>query len=107
METVNYFAPAGSSQREIPSFRRSNGFAAVGAECRAVGEGVGIGDIHISSKFMVHGPAAADWLDFMLAGRLPPVGRLALAPMLNEQGRVIGDFSVARLTETRFQLTAS
>ena len=107
METVNYFAPAGSPPREIPSFRRSDGFAAVGAECRAVREGVGIGDIHTFSKFMVHGPAAADWLDFMLAGRLPPVGRLALAPMLNEQGGVIGDFSVARLTETRFQLTAS
>ena len=33
----------------------------------------------------------------LLTNRIPPAGRIALAPMLNEQGRLIGDFTVAAL----------
>ena len=71
------------------------------------GEGVGIGDIYTFSKLMVHGPGVASWLDGMLAGRLLTVGRMALAPMLNEQRGINGDFLVARLAEIRSQLTGS
>jgi dimethylglycine dehydrogenase len=38
---------------------------------------------------------------------MPGVGRIRLAPMLNEHGRLMGDLSVARLDEGRFWLTGS
>ena len=107
MEHVNYFAPAGEQPFEIPSFRRSNAFATVGEECRAVRTAVGINEIHNFSKFSVCGDGAEAWLDRIMAGRLPAIGKLTLCPLLSEQGRVIGDFTVSRPGRSNFQLTAS
>jgi len=106
MEHVNYFAPEGETPWEIPSFRRSNAFAAVGDECRAVRNGVGINEIHNFSKFAVRGEGAETWLDWIMAGRMPAEGRLTLCPMLSDTGRLIGDFTVSKLDKI-FQLTAS
>jgi dimethylglycine dehydrogenase len=107
MEHVNYFAPAGEPRFETPAFRRSNAFATVGAECRAVREAVGINEIHNFGKYLVEGPGAAAWLDRIMAGRLPAEGRLSLTPMLSPKGRIIGDFTVTNLGRDRFQLVAS
>ncbi|MGB1222636.1 MAG: hypothetical protein ACPHCN_00650, partial [Mycobacterium sp.] len=67
----------------------------VGAECKAVREGVGIIDISGFGKFSVTGPNSKDWLDKIFACRLPAPGKMALAPMLNERGKLIGDFTIA------------
>ncbi len=107
MEHVNYFAPEGEEPWEIPSFRRSNAFDAVAGECHAVRTAVGINEVHNFSKFEVSGPEAADWLDRIMAGRLPRTGRISLAPMLSPKGRLIGDFTLSRLDADLFQLTAS
>lgn len=107
LEVANYFAPEEAPLFETPSFRRSNAFDAVGAECRAVREGVGINEIANFAKYRVEGPGAAAWLDRIMAGRLPGEGRIALTPMLSPKGRVIGDFTVTRLGPQSFHLTAS
>jgi dimethylglycine dehydrogenase len=107
MEHVNYFAPEGEPTFETPSFRRSNAFDAVGAECRAVRERVGINEIHNFGKYAVEGPGAEAWLDRIMAGRLPREGRVALSPMLSPRGKVIGDFTISRLGPRSFRLTAS
>jgi dimethylglycine dehydrogenase len=39
-----------------------------------------------------------------MANRVPAVGRLALTPMLNERGRLIGDFTMCRVAEDIFFL---
>lgn len=107
LEIVNYFALDGEPRFETPSFRRSNAWDATKAEVRAVREGVGINETHNFSKFRVAGAAARDWLDRIMAGRIPHPGRLSLTPMLAPSGRLIGDFTVSCLSETEFQLTAS
>jgi dimethylglycine dehydrogenase len=107
MEHVNYFAPEGEPLYETPSFRRSNAFAATGEECRAVREGVGLNEIHNFGKYLVTGPGARAWLDWIMAGRIPRPSRVSLTPMLSPKGRIIGDFTVTCLAEDRFQLTAS
>ena len=107
MEAVNYFAPEGEPTFETPSFRRSNAFGPVGEECRAVRTAVGINEIHNFGKYEVTGPGAADWLDRIMAGRVPGVGRITLTPMLSPNGKLIGDFTISRLGPERFQLTAS
>ena len=107
LEHVNWFAPPGSEPAETPSFRRSNAFEVVAAECRAVRERVGLNEIHNFGKYEVSGPGAEGWLDRVMAGRMPRTGMLALNPMLSRKGRLIGDFTVARLADQRFQLTAS
>jgi len=107
MEHVNYFAPEGEPRLETPSFRRSNAFGAVAEECRAVRAAVGINEIHNFGKYEVAGPDAESWLNRIMANRMPREGRISLTPMLSPKGRLIGDFTVARLGPERFQLTAS
>jgi dimethylglycine dehydrogenase len=107
MEHVNYFAKPGEPLFETPSFRRSNAFATVAEECRAVREAVGLNEIHNFGKYLVEGPGAEAFLDRIMAGRIPKIGRLSLSPMLSPKGRIIGDFTITRLAEDRFQLTAS
>ena len=107
MEHVNYFAPKGEPLEEIPSFRRSNAFEATAAECRAVREAVGINEIHNFAKYEVSGSEAESWLNYIFANRMPGEGRIVLSPLLNARGKLIGDFTIARLGPERFQLTAS
>ena len=107
MEHVNYFAPEGEARFEEPSFRRSNAFAAVGAECRAVREAVGINEIHNFGKYLISGPNAVEWLDRIMANRVPKLGRMALTAMLSPKGKIIGDFTMMRLGVDKVQLTAS
>ena len=68
---------------------------------------VGINEIHNFGKYLVSGPGAEAWLDRIMAGRLPKLGRISLTPMLSPKGKLIGDFTVTRLSEESFQLTAS
>lgn len=107
LEVVNYFARSGEPALETPSFRRSDAFGATGREVRGVRTGVGINEVHNFGKYRVTGPRARDWLDRIMAGRLPRPGRLGLTPMLSPRGRLLGDFTVTCLDDDSFQLTAS
>jgi dimethylglycine dehydrogenase len=107
MEHVNYFAPAGEEPYEIPSFRRSNAFDTVAEECLAVRNAVGINEVHNFGKYEFGGPGALDYLDTIMAGKIPGPGRLSLNPMLSPKGRIIGDFTVAHVRPEIFQVTAS
>jgi len=40
------------------------------------------------SKYRVGGPAAREYLDALLACKLPPPGRMCLAPMLGRDGKL-------------------
>ena len=107
LEVVNYFATGDEPRYETPSFRRSNAFEATAREVKAVREAVGINETHNFGKYLVTGPNARAWLDRVMAGRVPQIGRLSLTPMLSHKGRLIGDFTISCLGEEAFQLTAS
>jgi len=107
LEVQNYFAQTGEPDFETSSFRRSNAWDAVRREVKAVRSGVGINEVHNFSKFLVSGTGARAWLDRIMAGRIPQVGRLSLTPMLSPKGKLIGDFTVSCIREGLFQLTAS
>ncbi len=102
LEHALWFAPKGTPAVEQATFRRSNAHAHVGAECRAVREGCGLIETSNYGKFEVTGPGCAAWLERVMTCRAPAVGRIALAPMLNERGRLIGDFTLCRLAEDHF-----
>ncbi len=55
---LNENHPEGERPREKWSFRRSNDFAFIGAECRNVSENVGLQDMSAFAKFEVSGPGA-------------------------------------------------
>ena len=98
---------SGEDRYETPSFRRSNAWEATAQEVKAVREAVGINEVQNFGKFLVKGAGARAWLDRIMAGRIPKVGRLSLTPMLAPSGRLIGDFTVSCLAEDEYQLTGS
>ncbi len=107
IEAVNYFALDGEPRFETPSFRRSNAWDATAQEVSAVRSAVGINEIHNFGKYFITGADARGWLDRIMAGRIPKQGRISLTPMLSVKGKLLGDFTVTCLSETKFQLTAS
>ncbi len=107
LEHALWFAPAGTDAKETPTFRRSNAHEPVGEECRAVRAGVGLLEIANYGKHEITGPGAEDWLNHLLAGRLPNLGKITLAPMLSPNGRLMGDFTVSRLGDDRFMIVGS
>ena len=107
LEVPNYFAQGDEPTFEQPTFRRSNAFDATAREVHAVRNAVGINEVQNFGKFAVSGRGARAWLDRIMAGRIPNVGRMSLTPMLSPKGRLLGDFTVSCLAEDNFQLTAS
>ncbi|MYZ48863.1 GcvT family protein [Propylenella binzhouense] len=94
--------------RERWSFRRSNHFGHVGAECRNVMEGVGLQDMTPFAKCVVSGPGAEAWLDGLLANRIPKaVGRIHLCHLLTKAGGVRSEFTVYRTGPESFYLVSA
>ena len=107
METPLWFAPPGEKAEDVVSFHRSNDFGPIGAECRAVREAVGVTEIANFAKYRIRGAGAEAWLLHMMTNTMPKAGRLILTPMLNPQGKLIGDFTVAKLAEGDFMMWGS
>ena len=105
LEQPLWFAPEGVVDEF--SWRRSTDFETVGEEAKNVRENVGIIDISGFAKYTVKGPGAENWLDGMLACRMPDAGRMVLAPMLKADGKLIGDFTLAKLGEGDFFIAGS
>jgi dimethylglycine dehydrogenase len=104
LEHALWFAPTEAEAVDQVSFRRSNAHPHIAQECTTVRDHVGLLEISNYGKFEVQGPAAAEWLSRIMANRIPSVGRIALSPMLNDRGKLIGDFTLCRIAADRFFL---
>ncbi len=108
--TNHNHAPADSDGKvkEKWSFRRSNYFNIVGDECKAVMNSVGLQDMSAFAKMEVSGPKARDWLESILANKIPKKqGRIALAHMLTPKGGVRAEFTVYEWQPGRFYLVSA
>ncbi len=104
LEHPLWFAPSAAEAFDDVSFRRSNAHPHVAEECRAVREHAGLLEISNYGKFEITGAGAAAWLSRVMTNKVPAIGRMALTPMLNERGKLIGDFTMCRLAEEHFFL---
>jgi dimethylglycine dehydrogenase len=107
LENALWFAPPGTDPVETPTYRRSEAFPIVRAECQAVRRTVGLYETTNYGKYEVSGRGARAWLDRVFACKIPRPGRLGLAPMLNPAGRIVGDLSIACLADDRFLIVGS
>ncbi|MGA8587105.1 MAG: FAD-dependent oxidoreductase [Roseiarcus sp.] len=98
----------GERPREKWSFRRSNYFDFVGAECRNVHDNVGLQDMSAFAKLEVSGPGAEGWLNSILTNRIPKaVGRVTLTYLLTARGGVRAEFTLTRIGPERFYLVSA
>ena len=107
LETPLWFAPQGTEAMDILSFHRSNDFEPVGNEVRAVRESVGVTEIANFAKYKITGTGAEDWLSHLMTNSMPATGRIVLTPMLNHNGKLIGDFTIAKSQENIFYVWGS
>lgn len=107
METPLWFAPKGTEAKDVFSFHRSNDFEPIKAEVKAVRESVGVTEIANFAKYEITGPGAEAWLLNVMTNSMPKKGRLVLTPMLNHQGKLIGDFTIAKADDNRFLMWGS
>ena len=107
LEHALWFAPEGMDPVEEVTYYRSNAHEPVGRECRAVREGVGLLEVSNFAKYEISGPEAEAWLSHLLANRTPQEGKLLLTPMLNPNGKLIGDFTLGKLEDERFYIFGS
>lgn len=107
-ERANWFAPEGVPQEDDWSFRRSKWFEHVGNECRNVAENVGVLDMTAFAKCQISGPGAAEWLDHLMANRIPKKpGRVNLCHALNQYGGVRSEFTILRNPDDSFYLVSA
>ncbi len=98
----------GRKPREKWSFRRSNYFEFVGAECRNVHENVGLQDMSAFAKFEVSGHGAEAWLNSILTNKIPKAfNRVSLTYLLTRRGGVRAEFTLTRLGRDRFYLVSA
>ncbi|MDE0309712.1 MAG: FAD-dependent oxidoreductase [Acidiferrobacterales bacterium] len=102
LEHVNWFSPTKVGASDSLTFRQPNWWQPVIDEGKRVRNEVGLMEYSAMAKFEVSGPDAESWLNHIMANRMPDTGQVRLTPMLSEQGRLIGDFSVSRIGEDRF-----
>jgi dimethylglycine dehydrogenase len=107
LETPLWFAPKGVEPKDIVSFHRSNDFPHVKAEVLGTRNGVGVTEIANFAKYRFEGPGAESFLSRLMTNRMPRQGRICLTPMLNEKGKLIGDFTIAKAADDLFYMWGS
>ena len=107
LESALWFADRPEDAHEDPTFHRSRAHNYVAREVKAVRENVGGIEIANYAKHQFKGPGARDFLNYVLAGRLPSPGRINLTPMLTSKGKLYGDLTVACMEDEYFILFGS
>lgn len=103
-EVPNWFAPKDEKAEDVHAYERTNWHPHVGAEVKAIREGVGVLDWSSTGKFELSGPNAAPLIARLSAGKVPQIGEFPVAPFLNAQGRIASVMHVGRLAEDLFYL---
>nr|WP_284504688.1 FAD-dependent oxidoreductase [Caballeronia sp. ATUFL_M1_KS5A] len=101
-ERPTWLARASDDAHAKPTFARPAWFDAVAAECHAVTTHAALIDLTGFSRFEISGAGARAWLDTMITGRVPNVGRVGLSYMCDEQGGIVTEVTVACLDHQRF-----
>ena len=103
-ERATWFARDNDSTDDTPMYQRGPWFDAVGAECRNVRDNVGLLDMGGFTKYELQGEGSSVWLDSLIAGKLPRVGRLSLSYFCAEDGGVWCEMTLTRLAEEHYLL---
>ena len=107
LETPLWFAPSNDEAHDVLSFHHSNDFEHIAAEVASVRNSVGITEISNFAKYEFTGAGAEAFLDHLMTNTMPKEGRIVLTPMLNENGKLIGDFTIAKAGPERFVMFGS
>ena len=107
LETPLWFAAKGTEAKDILSFHRSNDFGPISNEVKKTRQSVGVTETSNFAKYAVTGAGAETFLNHLMTNTMPKIGRIVLTPMLNDNGKIIGDFTIAKRAENAFLIWGS
>lgn len=103
-EQPHWFPTAKDVKGFVPSFRRHNWFETVGEEVEHVLTKAGVMDLTPFGKFEVSGPQAKDFLDHLVANKIPTKGMCNLTHMLTPQGNVYAELTLTNIDDSKFMI---
>jgi dimethylglycine dehydrogenase len=106
-ERAVYYARPEDPAEPACSFRRPCWHRAVARECAAVAHRVALLDLPGFAKFRLEGAGAGDWLDHMIAGRLPERARAGLSYFCSPRGGIVSEMTVSHLADGDFWLISA
>ena len=107
-ERATWFDAGGAIPTDDHTFFRTQAWREVVArECLAVRNRVGVLDMPGFTKIDVKGSGATAYLDHLLCTKLPRVGRITLAYALLPDGKVLSEFTVAKIADDHFALVGA
>ena len=107
-ERPRWFATELLEQRDYYSFKRNEIHQVLAKEIASVRNTVGIMDICAFTKVEVQGADAAEFLEPLIANRLPQKsGSIILTHFLNQRGRIELEATVVKLNDDRFYLVCA
>lgn len=90
------------------SFTRQNWWEPVGREVKMLRENVGVIDISNFANYVIKGPGAQEWLDKLVANRVPSeIGRSCLTPLIGVRGGIAGDFTITKVADDEYMMVGS
>lgn len=103
-----WYAPEGTPQEHIHSFRRTELFDILRDECLGLRENAGIADLSAFGKIDVVGADAHSFLNRMCANRIrKKKGSLVLTQLLLPSGRVEGEATITTLNKEHYYLVCA
>ena len=107
-ERPNWFAPEGVAREDDWSFRRSAWFEHIGNEVKNTTENVGLLDMSAFAKAKITGPGAAEFLDHLIANRIPKkAGRVNLCHALSYGGGVHSEYTIIKEKDDSFYVVSA
>ncbi len=109
-ERANWFATKedNTDEKTTQTWLRSGPWEKrIKEECEFVRDEVGVLDLPGFARFNISGQGCAGWIDKLITGSLPKVGRMNLAYFADDRGRVITEMSLIRYEEDEFVLISA
>ncbi|MEI8299632.1 MAG: FAD-dependent oxidoreductase [Pseudomonadota bacterium] len=106
-ERAVYFPKPGDTGGVDTCFRRPHWHEAVKRECEAVEKRVAVLDLPGFTKFEISGSGAAAWIDRMIAGTVPKIGRTALNYFCAPSGGIVTEMTITALEKDRYWLISA
>ena len=103
-ERADWFTNDESMKKPALSYDRQHWFDDVSKECSNVSNSCGIIDLTGFSRFEINGEGAAKWLETLITGNLPKIGRVGLVYFSSPSGKVLTEMTATRITENEIWL---
>jgi len=103
-ERADWFTDNESLKKPAASYDRQHWFDGVARECENVSINCGLIDLTGFSRFEISGDGASQWLETIITGNLPKIGKVGLVYFSSPQGKVLTEMTATRISENNIWL---